>query len=166
MPAPPPVSLALTALNIPHQVFVHPGPVHSLAQAAAERGQTPDQVVRSLLFRLAKGRYVMVLAAGPARISWAALRKHLGVSRLSLARRDEVVQVTGYPIGAVGPFGLPTTMPIVVDASVTAQTEVSLGSGVRGTAVILSTDDLLAALGNAPVVSLREMDTGDPSKRV
>ncbi len=157
----PPVSAALTELNIPHRVFVHEGPVSSLEQAAAERGQTPEQVVRSLLFRLEEGRYVMVLAAGPAQISWAALRTHLGVSRLTTADRDEVACVTGYPIGAVSPFGMPTPMPVLVDASVTEQTEVSIGSGVRGTAVILAVADLLAALGQPPVVSLRGNEIRD-----
>lgn len=153
---PPPVSLALTALHIPHRVFVHPGPVSSLEQAAAERGQTPEQVVRSLLFRLEEGRYVMVLAAGPGQISWAALRAHLGVSRLTTADPDEVQRVTGYPIGAVAPFGLPTPMPVIVDISVAEQREVSIGSGVRGTTVILTTADLLVGLGDAPVVALRK----------
>lgn len=156
----PPVSRALTALHIPHRVFVHPGPVSSLEQAAAERGQQPEQVVRSLLFRLEsgqteEGRYLMALVAGPAQISWAALRAHLGVSRLTTADREEVQQVTGYPIGAVAPFGLPQPIPVLVDESVTAQAEVSIGSGVRGTAVILSVADLLAALGDASVVRLR-----------
>lgn len=156
---PPAVSLALSALHIPHRVFTHPGPVNSLEQAAAERGQTPEQVVRSLLFRLEEGRYVMVLAAGPAQISWAALRAHLGASRLTTADRDEVQAVTGYPIGAVGPFGLTTPMPVLVDVSVAEQTEVSIGSGVRGTTVILATADLLAGLGDAVVVPLRKEDT-------
>ena len=155
MPTPPPVSLALIELRIPHRVFVHPGPVSSLEQAAAERGQQPEQVVRSLLFRLEEGRYLMVLAAGPAQISWAVLRAHLGVKRLTTADRDEVVTVTGYPIGAVAPFGLPAPMPILVDTSVTEQAEVSIGSGVRGTAVILATADLLAGLPAAQIVSLR-----------
>lgn len=160
MPTPPPVSLALTALHISHRVFTHPGSVSSLEQAAAERGQTPEQVVRSLLFRLEEGRYVMVLAAGPAQISWAALRAHLGVSRLTTADRDEVQAVTGYPIGAVGPFGMPASasgpVPVLVDSSVAEQSEVSIGSGVRGTTVILSTADLLAGLGDAAVVALRK----------
>lgn len=161
----PPVSRALTALGIPHRLFVHPGPVSSLEQAAAERGQQPGQVVRSLLFRLEQrrleeGRYVMVLAAGPAQISWSALRAQLGVSRLTTADRDEVVRVTGYPIGAVAPFGLPSPMPVLVDTSVSEQAEVSIGSAVRGTAVILSTADLLAALPDAQIVTLRD-DSSD-----
>lgn len=53
----PPVARALAALNIPHTIFRHAGPVHSLEQAAQERGQQPAQIVRSILFRLAEGDY-------------------------------------------------------------------------------------------------------------
>jgi prolyl-tRNA editing enzyme YbaK/EbsC (Cys-tRNA(Pro) deacylase) len=74
------------------------------------------------------------------------LRKHLGQSRLTLATPEEVLAVTGYQLGAVSPFGLPQPLPILVDESVFAQEEISLGSGVRGTAVILKTVDLLRAL--------------------
>jgi Cys-tRNA(Pro)/Cys-tRNA(Cys) deacylase len=101
----PPVSLALELLNIPHRVFVHPGPVDSLEQAARERGQRPEQVVRSILFRTAEDEYLMALVAGPAQISWKALRAFLGQSRLTMANEQEVLAVTGYPIGAVSPFG-------------------------------------------------------------
>jgi Cys-tRNA(Pro)/Cys-tRNA(Cys) deacylase len=94
------------------------------------------------------------LVAGPQQISWRNLRKHLGQSRLTMAKPDEVLAVTGYRVGTVGPFGLAQMMPILVDCSVLAQGEVSLGSGVRGVAVIVRTDDLMRALGAVDVVDL------------
>jgi Cys-tRNA(Pro) deacylase len=141
-----PVTEYLTSLGIPFRLFHHPNPPHSLAQAAQERGQSPDQVVRSILFRLGEGKFAMVLVAGDRQVAWPALRKHLGQSRLTLATPEEVLAVTGYQLGAVSPFGLPQPLPILVDESVFAQEEISLGSGVRGTAVILKTVDLLRAL--------------------
>ena len=58
-----PVTRALDALQIPYRVFQHPGPVETLEQAARERGQEPNQVIRSLVFRITQGEYVMVLMA-------------------------------------------------------------------------------------------------------
>lgn len=146
-----PVSAALTKMDIPHRAFRHPGPIYSLEQAAQERGQAPKQVVRSILFRLTKGEYAMVLVAGPHQISWPALRRHLGQSRLTMASKEEVLSVTGYKLGAVSPFGLPQPVPVLVDNSVPAQEEVSLGSGIRGTTIILKTVDLMRALGDVDV---------------
>jgi Cys-tRNA(Pro) deacylase len=152
----PPVAQALAAQDIPHRVFRHPGPVTSLEQAAQERGQTPDQVVRSLLFRLGEDAYAMVLMAGPAQVSWRNLRRHLGQSRLTTASEAEVLAVTGYAIGAVAPFGLPRPLRVLIDRRVLEQDEVSLGSGVRGVAVILRSDDLRRALPDAEIGNFRE----------
>lgn len=150
----PPVARALTELGVPHRVFAHPGPVHSLEQAARERGQAPEQVVRSLLFRLNTNEFVMILMAGAGQVAWPKLRRLLGTSRVTTATAEEVLAVTSYEIGAVSPFGLPQPVRVLVDETVTAQSEVSIGSGERGVTVILKTDDLLRALGEAEIVSL------------
>ena len=151
MPDMPPVARALAALNIPHTIFRHAGPVHSLEQAAQERGQQPAQIVRSILFRLAEGDYALVLMAGPAQIDWRTLRRFFGQSRLTTASEAEVLTVTGYPIGAVSPFGLPNPLRVLVDQSVLAQDEVSIGSGIRGVTVILRVPDLMRALGDVAI---------------
>jgi Cys-tRNA(Pro)/Cys-tRNA(Cys) deacylase len=147
MESPSPVSKILTARGIPHQQFTHSGPIHSLEQAAAERNQTIYQIIRSILFRLSDGEYAMVLVAGPYQVSWKALRTHFNQSRLTMASPEEVLQVTGYELGAVSPFGIPPEIPILMDEAVLSQPSVSLGSGVRGTTILLTTENLLKALG-------------------
>jgi Cys-tRNA(Pro)/Cys-tRNA(Cys) deacylase len=146
MSTPTPVAQYLQQKNIPHREFVHPGPIRSLEQAAEERGQQPEQVVRSILFRLSEDEFVMVLMAGPRQVSWKALRRYLGQSRLTMAKDEEVLAATGFQPGAVSPFGLPHPLRILVDTSLQAQEELSIGSGVRGATIILRTDDLLRAL--------------------
>jgi Cys-tRNA(Pro)/Cys-tRNA(Cys) deacylase len=152
----PPVSIALDKLDIPHRVFRHENRVTSLEQAARERGQKPEQVVRSILFRFAEDEFVMVLVAGPAQISWKALRKTLGKSRISMATEDEVLAVTGYRIGTVGPFGIRRQLKVLIEAGVLSEEEISIGSGMRNTAVMLRSADLRRGLEDAEVVSLLE----------
>ncbi len=150
-----PVTRELDQKQIPYELFTHDGPVRSLEQAAAERNQLPVQVVRSLLFRLAQDAFLMLLVAGPQQVDWKQLRRQLGQSRLTMATPEELRRVTGYEMGAVAPFGLPTPLRVLVDQSVLNQSEISLGSGVRGTAVLMQTADLLTALGDAvEIVSL------------
>ncbi len=146
-----PVTRVLDSLEIPYRFFRHPGKVNSLEQAADERGQEPWQIIRSIVFRVSKDEFVMVLVAGPAQISWPGLRAHLGQSRLTMAKEDEILAVTGYPIGAVSPFGLHIPMRILVDRSVLQEGEVSIGSGVRYTTVILEGADLMRALGQVEI---------------
>jgi prolyl-tRNA editing enzyme YbaK/EbsC (Cys-tRNA(Pro) deacylase) len=81
----PPVAQALDRLNIPYRLFIHAGPIHSLEQAARERQQQPDQVIRSIVFRVGQDEFLMVLIAGDRQIAWPALRRYLSQSRLTLA---------------------------------------------------------------------------------
>lgn len=143
-----PVTRHLDLADVTYRVFTHPGEVHSLEQAAHERGQRPEQVVRSIVFRLTDSQFVMVLVAGAQQISWPALREYLGVSRMTMATPEEILEHTHYPTGAVSPFGLPEPMRTLVDESVFQEEEVSIGSGVRYTTVIMRVDELRRALGD------------------
>jgi Cys-tRNA(Pro)/Cys-tRNA(Cys) deacylase len=138
--------------GIAFQLFQHPGPIHSLEQAAQERGQQPEQIVRSIVFRLAEETFLMVLMSGPGQVPWKALRRFLGQSRLTMASEEELLLVTGYQPGTVTPFGLPRAMHVLIDREVLNQTEVSLGSGVRGLAILMKPQDLLSALDSFEVV--------------
>lgn len=146
-----PASQALAKMGIPHREFQHPGPIHSLLQAAEERGQTPDQVIRSIVFRVGKGEFVMVLVAGPSQISWPDLRAYLDQSRLTMASNEEVLSATGYLPGAVSPFGLPSPLRILADEGVFLPEEISIGSGVRGIAILMKSSDLKKALGEVEI---------------
>jgi len=152
----PPASIALEKLNIPHQVFRHETPVTSFEQAASDRSQKPEQVVRSILFQIHPEEFLMVLVAGPSQIDWKKLRQFMKRSRVRMASQDEVLEVTGYRIGTVSPFGLKNQVKILIDASVLKEEEISLGSGIRNTAIIMKSADLRRALEDSEIVSLLE----------
>jgi Cys-tRNA(Pro)/Cys-tRNA(Cys) deacylase len=153
-----PVTRYLTERGIPYRFFRHAGEVHSLEQAAFERGQRVEQIIRSIVFRLSRGGFVMVLIGGEKQVSWHALRKHLVTSRISMATEDDVLQVTGYPIGAVSPFGTRQMVRVLVDRGVLQEQEISIGSGVRFTTVILQQKDFLRALGDVEIGDFAEVD--------
>ncbi len=152
----PPASIALEQLNIPHRLFRHETPVTSFEQAAADRNQRPEQIVRSILFQIRPEEFLMVLMAGRDQIDWRKLRQLVKRSRIRMATEEEVLAVTGYRVGTVSPFGLKTPVKILIDASVLQEEEISLGSGIRNTAIIMKSADLQRALDQAEVVSLGE----------
>ena len=146
-----PATLALTEMGIPHQIFSHSGPIHSIEQAADERNQDLNQVIRSILFRLSKGEFAMVMIAGKAQISWRVLRQHFGTSRLTMATPEEVEAVTGYKIGTVSPFGLKNHITMIADKNIFTPPAVSIGSGVSGTAILLRAEDFSHAIGEIEI---------------
>lgn len=155
----PPASVALEKLNIPHQVFQHTTPVTSFEQAARDRHQKPEQIVRSILFQIRPEEFVMVLVAGPEQVDWKKLRQLVRRSRVRMATEEEVLEVTGYRVGTVSPFGLKNPVKVLMDASVLKEEEISLGSGVRNVAIIMKSADLRHALGDSEIVSLMEQSS-------
>lgn len=152
----PPASIALDQLGIPHRIFRHNTPVTSFEQAASDRNQRPEQIVRSILFQVRPEEFVMVLTAGREQVDWRKLRKLVGRSRIRMATEDEVLEVTGHGVGTVSPFGMRKPVKVLMDASVLREEEISLGSGVRNTAIILKGADLQRALGEVEIVGLTE----------
>lgn len=150
----PPASIALDAIGIPHRVFRHERPVSSFEEAAIARNQRPEQIVRSILFQVRPGEFVMVLMAGPDQVDWRKLRQLVKRSRVRMATEEEVLEVTGYRIGTVSPFGVKNQIRLLVDASVFKEQEVSIGSGVRNTAIIMQSEDIRKALGDVEIVEL------------
>src|SRR4030042_267976 len=124
-----PVTRYLDEQGSPSRFSRHPGKVETLEQAAAERGQRPEQIIRSILFRLSGGGFVIVLVAGYNQVAWPALRKHLGTSRISMASEAEVMAITGYPVGAVSPFGTLQPLRVLLDRGFLGEGEISAGRG-------------------------------------
>lgn len=136
---------ALRALGVPHVARRYP-PAGSLAEAAESRGLRPADIVKTMVVRRGAGDYLFVLLGGDREISWPKLRALLGVSRLSLPDAATALEVTGYPRGAITPFGASHAWPVYVDADVPGR-RISMGGGELGLAVAVDADALIAALG-------------------
>lgn len=130
--------------SLPHEVIRH-GPVSSLEEAAAARGVTPSQVIKTMVVRRGADDYVFVLVPGDRVIAWPKLRSHLGVNRLSMPDADEAQDVTGYQRGTITPLGASTAWPVIADQEVRGK--ISIGGGDHGVSLTVTSDDLIDALG-------------------
>lgn len=114
----------------------------------------PDQIGKSILF-LADGRPQLIVANGLNRVDYKRLADYLGLSRrrVKLARADEVLVITGYPVGTVPPFGHHQVLPTIIEAKVMEQTDFYAGGGEINALIRLTTAELQRFL-QSPVVSL------------
>lgn len=121
----------------------------TVAAAAAALRVTPEQIIKSVLF-LADSEPVLVIASGTTRIDRKRLAAHLGVSRrrIKIASGEQVLSITGYPVGAVPPYGHKQSLRTVVDSDVLGQSIVYGGGGEIRCLMRLSVADLRQAVGN------------------
>lgn len=92
----------------------------------------------------------MVLASTRADVN-RVIKRLLDVRKVSFAPMDDAVSLTGMEYGGITPVGLPAGWPVYVDRAVADAPELVIGSGVRGSKLLV-TGAFLAGLPGAQVI--------------
>ncbi len=87
----------------------------------------------------------VVLATTRADVN-GVIRRRMDVRKVSFAAMADAVAATGMEYGGITPIGLPAGWPILIDAAVAAAGPVVIGSGIRGSKIVIDG----AALGRLP----------------
>jgi len=95
--------------------------------AAKGHGVEPGQIAKTLSLRI-KDRTVLVVTSGTARLNNRKVKDVLG-GKPRMLSADEVVALTGHPVGGVCPFGLATPLPVYCDVSLKTFDEVLPAAG-------------------------------------
>lgn len=95
---------------------------------------------------------VMVLATHRADVN-GVIRKQLDARKISFAAQDDAVGSTGMEYGGITPIGLPYDWPVLVDEAVAQAGLVVIGSGIRGSKLLVDGAEL-AKLPSATVLEL------------
>ncbi len=94
----------------------------------------------------------IVMATTRADIN-GVVRKTLDARKLSFAPTDKAVSLSGMEYGGITPVGLPGDWPILIDTTVANSAQVVVGSGIRGSKMVVS-GKLLASLPGAKVLDI------------
>ncbi|MFY8015951.1 MAG: YbaK/EbsC family protein [Limnohabitans sp.] len=113
----------------------------TVALAAEAHGVEPGRIAKTLSFRLNDDKVVLVVAKGDARIDNQKFKSTFGKGKM--LGLEEVVSMTGHPVGGVCPFGLATPLPVFLDVSLQAYDEVIPAAGSVKSAVKISPELML-----------------------
>lgn len=102
----------------------------SVQAAARAVNAPPEAILKSLIF-LIDGQPHLVMTNGLTRVDRDAVAAHLGASkkRVKMASAEEVVELTGYAVGTVPPFGHRSHLPTLMDPAVLEQPVIYAGGG-------------------------------------
>ncbi len=117
----------------------------TVALAAEAHGVEPGRIAKTLAFRIGGGQAILLVARGDARIDNRKFKDALGKGKMLPA--EEVVALTGHPVGGVCPFGLTNDLPIYLDLSLQAFDEVLPAAGAVHSAVRLTPAQLAEVTG-------------------
>lgn len=140
------VESVLTVLEeneCPYQLRNFEQPAHHASQAAALLGCELGAVIKSLVFSsLDQDDLVLVLVSGKNRVDIQVLSKVLG-RQVKPAQPRVVARQTGYPVGAVPPFGFENNFPVVIDEDLIRYPYLWASAGARNALVGLESKALL-----------------------
>ena len=141
----PLVRTQLDALGIPFEVMECDPALADTAAFVEAYGVPLDRSANTILVasKGAEPTYVAcVLLATTSLDVNTVVRREMGVRKASFARAEPTMEVTGMEIGGVTPFGLPTELPVLVDARVMTPDWVILGGGNRSSKLRIGPDAL------------------------
>ncbi len=144
----------LDGLGLPYETIAIDPAYADTAEFCAHYDSPPDRAANTIVVASKKEpkQYAACVVLATTRLDVNhAVKRVMGVSRLSFASADETQALTGMMIGGVTVFALPPDLPIYVDERVMAPDWIILGSGSRSSKVRVS-PQALARLPNATVV--------------
>ncbi len=117
----------------------------TVALAAEAHGVEPGRIAKTLAFRIPGGQAIILVARGDARIDNRKFKDALGKGKMLAP--EEVVELTGHPVGGVCPFGLARPLPIYLDQSLQDFDELLPAAGAVHSAVRISPAQLAEVTG-------------------
>ncbi|MFS0701180.1 YbaK/EbsC family protein [Cellulomonas sp. 179-A 4D5 NHS] len=139
-------------------VLVPDADTSTVTAAAAALGVRPGQIAKTLAVRAGDSVLLLVLS-GDARLDNRKFRDRFGAKPRMLGA-DETEQLTGQPVGGVGPLGHPPELPVFADVSLQAYDAVYPAAGSRSSAVRLTLEQL-EALTHATWVDVSTLPASD-----
>jgi prolyl-tRNA editing enzyme YbaK/EbsC (Cys-tRNA(Pro) deacylase) len=134
------------ALGPDYEVLEFEKSTRSAAEAAAAVGCDVAAIAKSLVFQLADGSPVLVIASGANRVDEARVADLLGQT-LQRPDADFVRRHTGFSIGGVPPVGHPEPLPVVLDEDLMALPEIWAAAGTPNAVFRLTPAQLQALTG-------------------
>lgn len=128
--------------------------------AADAHGVAPARIAKTLSLRV-KERVFLVVVRGDARLDNRKAKATFG-GKAAMLGPDEVLAITGHPVGGVCPFGLATPLPIYCDVSLKAFDEVLPAAGSTHAAVRIA-PERMAALTGAEWVDVCRLPESEPA---
>lgn len=108
----------------------------TVADAARTIGVEPGQIAKTLSVRI-NDRVVLIVARGDARLDNRKTKAAFG-GRPRMLGAEEVLALTGHPVGGVCPFGLATSIPVYCDLSLRDFADVYPAAGSTTSSVRLT----------------------------
>lgn len=126
--------------NLKYEIFELDESTATVELAAKAHGVEPELIAKTMAVRL-KDRNILIVTKGDARID---NRKYKDTfkTKCKMLKLDEVLEITGHPVGGVCPFGLKNPLDVYLDVSLKNYEYVYPAAGATNSSIKIKPDEL------------------------
>lgn len=115
---------------LPLESIATPGK-KTIAEVAGFLGLAPESTIKTLIYSSDAGQHVMVLLRGDHELNEIKLKNALGWDEIRMASEEDILKLTGSPVGYLGPIGLKHPLMVIADSAVENLSNAVVGANER-----------------------------------
>lgn len=127
--------------NLKYKVIKHL-PVNSSVEAAKVRGSSLKIGAKALVMST-NNKTIMLVLPADRKVDMEKFKQHLKISKLHLAKPEEVKKFTGVEIGAVPPFGNLFNLDLYVDKKILENEQIIFNAGLHDKSIEMKSKDFI-----------------------
>jgi prolyl-tRNA synthetase len=135
----------------------------TIADVAGFLSMDSTQTIKTLVYCSESDEPVMVLLRGDHELNEIKLKNCMGWDEVRMASEEQIMQLTGSPVGFLGPIGLKQPLSVIADLTVQGMSNVVVGANERD--MHLKNANLGRDFVAERFVDLRNVIAADPCPR-
>jgi prolyl-tRNA synthetase len=125
-PAPPAAGVDL----LPLEKTATPD-MKTITDVAAFLGMSADRTIKTLIYSSDAGDHVMAILRGDHELNEIKLKNCLGWAEIQMASEEDILAITGSPIGFLGPRDMKMKVPVIADLAVAGLVNTVIGANEK-----------------------------------
>ena len=126
--------------NMDDRIMVLDSSTATVEEAANAHGVDPDQIGKTLSFKLDE-KAILIVVAGKSKIDNKKYKQCFS-KKAKMLNSEEALEETGHAIGGVCPFGLKKSIDVYLDVSLKHHSEIIPAAGDRHSSIRLTIEEL------------------------
>ena len=143
--------------GLPYDIILFEQSTATVELAAQALGTDPDNIGKTLSFKLTDGTPIVVLVAGRGRIDNRKFKDQFHC-KAKMLTPEEALTFTGHPVGGVCPFALPEGTQVYLDATLKRHEFIFPAAGTPQSAVRIPVSELAVVTGGEWVDLCKEYE--------
>lgn len=103
----------------------------TIADVAGFLGLPEQETIKTLVYTDGEGQTAMALVRGDHELNEIKLKNALGWIEIQMASEEEILRITGSPVGFLGPLGLKVQVPVIADLVIEGMVNAVIGANEK-----------------------------------